>query len=570
MVFFVCGFFVVLRSTISFIIQRSLTSFTMYIKSIFISVLLLISTTIIAQDNQVSDIIKAKIEAGVDDSSIAADGIVLYSQKMLPSYYNSTNYQQSWRESKNIEELLDILKGSYNEGLTPSDYHLERINRLISDVSSKEDPNIYADLDLILTDAIITYARHLIIGKVSQKSIRPGWDIPQLEIPEESRGYLHTALSNKQLKKMINEIMPDHFMYMHLRNGLSAYRKIAENGGWPKVQKGQVLKLDVKDSRNVKLREYLTITGDLPPTTVSDNDSIYDINLEDAVKKFQFRHNLNQDGIVGKGTLALINIPVEKRIEELRINMERSRWVVHHLPQDFLVVNIAGFNIRRITNDSTVFYSRVIVGKHYHESPIFDGTLSYIEINPTWTLPYSIATKETLPKLKKNPNYLADKNMIIMDRDGKELDPSTIDFNSLSRGNFPYILRQKAGPNNALGEVKFMFPNKYSVYLHDTPARSLFSREERAFSHGCIRLDKKWELLMNLMGPEWDMAKINEIVTSQETTRVSLVQPIEIILLYWTAGADKQDLVFFNKDVYERDPVVLKALNKPMNSKKVK
>jgi len=245
--------------------------------------------------------------------------------------------------------------------------------------------------------------------------------------------------------------------------------------------------------------------------------------------------------------------------------MERARWVMHQLPDDFLVVNIAGYNIRRVRNDSIIYYSRVIVGRHFHESPIFKGKMRYIVINPTWTLPHSIATKETLPKLQKNPNYLEEKNMIIMDRTGKEVDPSSIDFNKLSQNNFPYIVRQKAGPHNALGEVKFIFPNEYSVYLHDTPSRSLFANEKRAFSHGCIRLDKKWELLIDLMDePDvWNMEKINEVLATEKTTRVNLKKPIDIVLLYWTAGADKEDKLYFNKDVYDRDAAVLKELDKP-------
>ena len=349
------------------------------------------------------------------------------------------------------------------------------------------------------------------------------------------------------------------------------YREIAKKSGWPVIPPGRVLELGINDTRVLTLRKYLAITGDLPAVTESINDSIFDKDVENAVIQFQYRHNLNQDGVVGKGMLSMMNVPVEKRIDEIRINMERARWVIHHLPEDFMVVNIAGYNVRRITHDSVVFYSRVIVGRHFHESPIFKGKLSYIEINPTWTLPYSIATKETLPKLQKNPNYLTEKNMIIMDRNGKELDPSTINFNKLSKNNFPYTVRQKAGPHNALGEVKFMFPNKYAVYLHDTPSRSLFAREERAFSHGCIRLDKKWELFLNLMDdPEvWNMNKINQVLASGKTTRVNLKKPIEILLLYWTAGADKQDKLYFNKDVYNRDSSVLKELNKPFEFKKV-
>ncbi|MFK5855685.1 MAG: L,D-transpeptidase family protein, partial [Bacteroidota bacterium] len=419
------------------------------------------------------------------------------------------------------------------------------------------------------TDAIMLYATHLIIGKVDQSKIVKGWDVPPNILPKNDGVLLHNALKSNNLLNAINSIKPDNFMYVHLRNGLNNYREIAESGGWPTVPTGQVLKLDVSDARVLPLREYLIITGDISADFRSENDSIYDKDVEKAVKHFQFRHNLNQDGVVGKGTLVLINIPIEERIDALRINMERARWVIHHLPDDFLVVNIAGYNVRRITNDSTVYYSRVIVGKHYHETPIFKDKMIYAEINPTWTLPYSIATKETLPKLQKNPNYLTEKNMIIMDRNGKELDPSTIDFNSLTRNNFPYTVRQKAGPHNALGQVKFIFPNSYAVYLHDTPSRSLFSRETRAFSHGCIRLDKKWELLINLMDDTevWNMTKINEILDTEKTTRVNLTSPIEILLLYWTAGADKKDMIFFNKDVYDRDASVLTELNKPYEFK---
>ena len=300
-----------------------------------------------------------------------------------------------------------------------------------------------------------------------------------------------------------------------------------------------------------------------------ETNNNFDDEVEDGVKQFQFRHNLNQDGVVGKETLALMNVPVEKRIEMIRISLERARWVMHNLEDDYLVVNIAGFNIRRVTNEEVVFYSRVIVGRNHHESPIFKGKMTYFVLNPTWTLPYSIATKETLPKLQKDPSYLAKKNMEIMDRSGKVLDPSTIDFSQYSRHNFPFTIRQKAGPHNALGEVKFMFPNPYAVYLHDTPARSLFGREDRAFSHGCIRLDKKWELLMNLTNePDvWNMEKINSIIQSRKTTQVNLKHPITILILYWTAGADKEDRLYFDKDVYNRDAVVLKALDTPVHFK---
>ena len=533
--------------------------------------IIIITTSGFSQTQTATELVKNKIETGIDAKAISADGIILYAQDILPAFYVANNYSLAWDNEQNRIDLIESLENSFKEGLIPDDYHLEKIKKLFSETKSNANPDKVADLDLLMTDAVLLYATNLIIGKVDQSKIVEGWDVPPNKLPKNDGISLNKALNSNDIAEALNNLKPGNFMYVHMRNGLKRYREIAMKGGWPQVPNGNVLKLNVIDARVLLLRKYLIITGDLSASTNSENDSVFDMNVENAVKQFQFRHNLNEDGVVGKGTLEMINVPIEKRIDELRINMERARWVFHHLPEDFMVVNIAGYNVRRLTDDSIVFYSKVIVGKHFHETPIFKGKLSYIVINPTWTLPYSITIKETLPKLQKNPNYLTEKNMIIMDRTGKEIDPSTINFNTLSKNNFPYTVRQKAGPHNALGQVKFIFPNQYAVYLHDTPVRSLFSREERAFSHGCIRLDKKWELLMNLMDdPEvWNMNKINEIVASGKTTRVNLKSPIEILLLYWTAGADKKNKLYFDKDVYNRDASVLEELNKPVAFKKV-
>jgi len=533
--------------------------------------IIIITTSGFSQTQTATELVKNKIETGIDAKAISADGIILYAQDILPAFYEANNYSLAWDNEQNRIDLIESLENSFNEGLIPDDYHLEKIKKLFRETKSNANPDKVVDLDLLMTDAVLLYATNLIIGKVDQSKIVEGWDVPPNKLPKNDGISLNKALNSNDIAEALNNLKPDNFMYVHMRNGLKRYREISKNGGWSKVPPGKVLKLNETDVRVLLLRKYLIITGDLSASANSENDSIFDMNVENAVKQFQFRHNLNEDGVVGKGTLEMINVPIEKRIDELRINMERARWVFHHLPEDFMVVNIAGYNVRRLTDDSIVFYSKVIVGKHFHETPIFKGKLSYIVINPTWTLPYSITIKETLPKLQKNPNYLTEKNMIIMDRTGKEIDPSTIDFNTLSKNNFPYTVRQKAGPHNALGQVKFIFPNQYAVYLHDTPVRSLFSREERAFSHGCIRIDKKWELLMNLMDdPEvWNMNKINEIVASGKTTRVNLKSPIEILLLYWTAGADKKDKLYFDKDVYDRDASVLEELNKPVVFKKV-
>jgi murein L,D-transpeptidase YcbB/YkuD len=527
----------------------------------------LFSTVSFAQQQEYRQAVQEQIKSTIESGATAIGNDQLYTSKELTKYYKNHEYNPLWFDNENRRELINILEDSYNEGLNPSDYHIERIKELEKQVESgNRDISLLANLELLLSDATALYASHLLWGKVDQSKIREGWDIPQNPKPSNIDSLFTEYKYNNNLTSFFNSLRPQHFMYNELKRGLKDYREIVERGGWPAIPKGETLKKGMTDKRVATVREYLTITGDLPENITPENPELFDENLEEAVKNFQFRHNLTQDGVIGKGTLAQMNVPVEKRIDQIRINLERGRWVMHQLEPDFLVVNIAGFNLRRVQNDSITFFSPVIVGRKFHESPIFKGKMIYIEINPTWTVPYSIATKEMLPKLKKDPSYLSQKNMIIMDRNGNHLDPTSIDFSKYSRGNFPFIIRQEPGPHNALGQVKFIFPNKYSVYVHDTPGKYLFSREDRAFSHGCIRLEKKWELLMNLMDdPEvWNMDKINEILATKKTTRINLPKPIDIIILYWTAGGDKQHRLFFDRDVYQRDDEVLTALNGPV------
>ena len=535
-----------------------------------LALILIIFTGISAycQDSKTGDAIKNIIETGKQSGKITVDGTALFNQTSLPVFYSNHNYAPAWSDHANTQDILEILKNSYDEGLNPQDYYLSQIEKYITMINNGQGvPEVRAKLDLLLTDATSLYADHLLYGKVMQSDIRKNWNVPKAPTPSNPDSLFTLALSTHQLPVLFDTLKPANFMYTGLREGLNRYRTIAANGGWDSIPAGETLKKGMTDERVALLRKRLNVTGDLSSDVQTENENYFDEVLETAVKKFQFRHNLNQDGAVGKNTLARMNIPVEDKINALRVNMERGRWVMHYLDPDFLVVNIAGFNLRRVTNGEVVFYSPVIVGRKYHETPIFKSRMIYFEINPTWTVPYSIATKEMLPKLKKNPGYLKEKNMVIMNQDGTILDPSSIDFSKYSRGNFPFTIRQEPGPRNALGRVKFIFPNPYSVYVHDTPGQSLFSREERDFSHGCIRTKDKWGLLMNLMDePDvWNMEKINEILATKKTTRVNLKKPINIFILYWTAGADKEDRIFFDKDVYDRDGAVLEALDKPVD-----
>jgi len=523
-----------------------------------------LSVPVFSQEPSVEEILESRIH-GDPNNDVTVNGQALFSQIEVPQFYTNRNYELAWTDKKNVKDLLESIESAYDEGLDPEDYHYQAMQNLLAKKKSSSLSNEEkADLDLLMTDAIILYASHLLEGKLEQSKLRAKWDVEKNARPENVDSLLTVTLHNKQVKPALQTMKPAHYMYALMKVHLKNLRGQAEEGAWPKVSSGETLKKDMDDPRILEIREFLTATGDLK-SMETDQESVFDQELEDAVKKFQTRHGLTADGAIGKGTIEQMQVPIEKRIEQIKLNLERLRWIFHHPDEDFLIVNIAGFHVRRFTDREEVFNSRVIVGKYHHESPVFKGEMEYIVMNPTWTLPYSIATNETLPKLKKDPGYLSAKHMEVMDRSGKMLDPSAIDWSQYSRGNFPFIIRQKAGPWNALGEVKFIFPNKYSVYLHDTPSRSLFERQDRAFSHGCIRTEDKWGLLMSLMDdPEvWNMEKINEILKSGETTKIDLPKPINIYLVYLTAVADMENNLYFFKDVYKRDEAVSSELNKP-------
>lgn len=519
-----------------------------------------------------NDLIKKIIVSDTLTKSVSINKEVLFSQKSLPKFYQRIDYALAWEDYRNRADLLECIEKSYTDGLLPSDYHLEKIKLLINKKyeALSEEERVY--LDLYLTDAVLLLGSHFRMGKVDQKTLRTEWDIEHYKAPAKVDSLLVEALLVRGIKSGLEKVKPKHPMYGKLKEKLIELYALKEQGGWNKVI-GFEDKIEVGDSSTAipSIIKRLQVTGEFKGNFPTDSLR-YGDGLKKAVMLFQKKHNLTADGIIGKGTVEQMNIPVEKRIETIKVNLERFRWVLDENLDDFLAVNIAGFKVYRYTHNKIVFESRVIVGKYHKESPIFRDKMEYIILNPTWTLPYSIATHETLPRLKKNPGYLAAKHMEIMDRNGNVLNPYNIDFSQYSSGKFPFTIRQKAGPWNALGEVKFIFPNKYSVYLHDTPSRTLFDKQDRAFSHGCIRTEDKWGLLLNLMKPtgEWNMDRINTVLKSGETTRINLPKPIDILLLYFTASVDRNGNLNFNKDVYNRDAAVLKALNKPYQFKQAK
>lgn len=419
------------------------------------------------------------------------------------------DYAPAWKDPEALNQAIEALEGSFEDGLLPEDYHVDVLAAIVEKIKNSDSQGIIdyewiAKFDLLLSDAVILYAYHLMDGKVDPHSLDVHWNLAYTELPGGDGKILAQAIQNHTILEEVHKLRPQIPDYADLMRELTEYRLIAEYGGWGEIQAGGKIEPGDSDPRIADIRSRLEATGDL--SNLNDIDSeLYDEALEKDVRSFQDRHGLDNDGIIGKGTFASMNVPVEEKIDQIRANLERFRWVMHNLSNDFLIVNIARYRAYLVEGSEQSFSTNVMVGTEQNKTPVFKAQLQYIEFNPTWTVPRSITVKEMIPKIKKDHNYLPDRNMVLLDRSGSIVPMSSVDFSAISANNFPYTIRQEPGPGNALGEVKFIFPNKYAVYLHDTPSKYLFSKASRSFIHGCIRTQNPIALAeVILEGSKWD------------------------------------------------------------------
>jgi murein L,D-transpeptidase YcbB/YkuD len=351
--------------------------------------------------------------------------------------------------------------------------------------------------------------------------------------------------------------------YQRLRSALQQYRALAADGGWPEVPGGPTIRPASDDPRLTTLARRLSISGDLADHQTWVESSGYDTVLQTAVRRFQARHGLEVDGLVGQATLRALNVPVEQRIDQIRVNLERARRRFYAGAEDFILVNIAGFKAYVVRDGKTVWTTKVIVGDPEHKTPVFSAALRYVVVNPEWTVPYKIASEELLPEIKQDPDFFTKGNYQLFDVDGGVVDPISVDWNSIRTGDFPFTLVQRPCSANQLGRIKFIFPNEYSVYMHDTPGKFLFTKAKRAFSHGCIRVDAPLGLAEAVLeGEGWSREQIESQIGSGETKTVILAEPLPVFIFYWTAEVDDQGLINFYDDIYERDATVLESLDR--------
>ncbi|RDV24094.1 murein L,D-transpeptidase [Alteromonas aestuariivivens] len=489
----------------------------------------------------------------------------VHASELVIAAYSANRFEPIWADLVYAAKALELIGESGAEGLSPQDYHYDTISRFLNDIRQSPDEALQAQFDILLTDAVMTYATHLIRGKVNPQSLTPTWNYELFNVsPSGAAAALLRHVKEQTLHQGLSDLSPKLPQYQGLKDALKFYSRLAESGVQEQVQLSEtVLRPGESGPAVPALRRQLANLGYFEGQSDLVG-ALYDDELVSSVRQLQSHHGLSADGIIGRQTLEVLNRPYHQVVDQIRVNLERIRWVDNSLSERFLVVNIAGFELFLYQEGTLQWKTRVIVGRDYTKTPVFKEKLRYIVVNPTWTVPRSIGGG-IIEKQKRDPDYLSQKDFIVVDNRRNPVDPASINWASMNRQNFPYWFVQTPSENNALGQIKFMFPNKYAIYLHDTPAKSLFDSETRTFSHGCVRVEKPFELAEYILSQnaEWQTGDIASIVETRQTEKIFLDQPLDIFLMYWTAMATRDGLHFY-PDVYGRDAALLKQLQQPM------
>lgn len=465
----------------------------------------------------------------------------------LKDFYRQRSYRLAWSgsgEPRGDRLLMDLQAIAVAEGLTPELY---TVPATASDL----------DRDLLLSDAVARFARDLASGRAAPSRTLGGMG-PETRPTFDSNKFLRELAGGKELTALVESLPPPYAGYQRLKAAMELYRNLARAGGWKPIPDGPSIKPGMTDDRVPLVRKRLAVTGEL---TGSLQGNLLDTALEAALKRFQTRHGIEPDGSMGKQTLAALNVSAEERLNQIQVNLERWRWMPKALAPVHIAVNLPAAHLEFVKDGQIAMAMRVVIGDIKHQTPTMMTSMTGVVLNPTWTVPPSIATKEILPKLRKDPGYLVSNNMHILESDDSTQNQGIgVDWSQMNK--FPWRIRQRAGRDNALGQVKFNLSNSDDIYLHDTPRRQYFGRIFRALSHGCVRLERPVDLAQAVLSAEW-APRIPALIGEATTRTIKLEQAITVYLMYMTSWADDDGIVHFRDDLYGHDSRLRAALKRP-------
>lgn len=530
-------------------------------------ILLLSTISLLAVPNTAWN--KQGIFIEVNKELLNGDADLLANITRLQNFYNNRQNQPLWLTSRGIKgkRVMQLLSSIQKDvTLDPRSHINKKAKKLKKDLERKHSSASIVKLELELTTLYYDFLQHTIYGEID-------WKAFEVHLAEnQARGIdtnwvryplyfdIFSLMSKEDVRQTLNQVTPQGYQYKKLTSALYKLYKIKWQGGWAKLPAVKSLKKGQTGSIVSKLRQRLTVSGDYRQCSAKTSNSYFDSCLEQAVKRFQTRHNSVADGVVGKGTQQLLNISVNSKINKLLLNIDRIKWLPRNVTERHIIVNIPEYMLHYYEYEKEQKKLRVIVGDTEHPTPVFSGTLSYITINPYWKLPPGIIRKEVVPAMVKNPNYLKEHGLEA--HETWEENSSIVSLKGMNWSDylsgetkFPYRLMQPPGPKNALGKIKFKFPNRFSVYLHDTPTKHLFKKKKRAFSHGCVRLSQPFSLLESLANnePLITSTEVNAVLSSKKKKELDLTRDIPIHLVYLTAWVDANNQLIYGDDIYQYD-----------------
>ena len=495
------------------------------------------------------------VRAGLRAPSVTCGGSQLEGQQ-ITAYYPASGTPPLWitqgAPGLSARQLRDALRLVGRDGLVPASYGLDDIDRYWQARSPAE----LACLDLLLTDAYRRYSVDVHSGRADPQDADPTWTLRADAF--DPLGALQTATRDGTLAALLSTLPPPHTGYRRLRVALQQYQTLAQQGGWTSIPPGPKLEPQTRHEQIALLRARLRAEGE---HDVGGDDDLYDAELAEAVKRFQYRHGLTTDGVVGERTRSMLNIRLEEKIAKIRRTLERWRWLPRTFGEQYILVNTAGFELEVIEQERRVLSMRVIVGTPDQATPSFTAVLQSLVINPYWNVPPRIARDTLLAKQQADPNYFRARAFRLFRNGGKnarEIDPASIDWGSMRAEDFTYRLRQDPGPRNSMGRLAFSLPNRFDIFLHGTPESGLFARDARTYSEGCVRIQHPLPLALYTLrhADDWSEERIQRAIDARHHKTLHLPQPMPVYVLYLPNWVDDAGRVHFRDDVYQRDSVL--------------